>query len=224
MVPGDLNDANAFLPQRRNDSDHQIVITTQFSAHASTTGLSRAVDKGIPLLDSGALEDVPFTDSKNAPKKTVTIRSMETSWMDLNNNHLFDKDTEKKQRWNIGVAVEGPKIDGKDGFRALVYADADMFVDLTIATAARQVATILGSGPLLDDSIKWLGGEEVFAGDIVSESDTAIEHTKNEKAAWFFLTVLGVPVIVLVLGLSGTSLSRRRRRAAAAAAKTEVKP
>jgi len=215
MAPGDLTDDKAYLPQRGNPSDRRFAITTQFSAHASTTALSRAVDKGLILIDSGALEDVPFSNPTKAPKKTVTLRSMESSWMDLNNNFSLDKDTEKAQRWNIGVAVEGPKLtDGKDGFRALVYADADLFADALVQNQLHQAAVILVSGPLLDDSIKWLGGEEVFAGEIVSEEDSTIEHTKNEKAAWFFMTVLGVPIIVLVAGLSLTSYSRRRRRTA----------
>jgi len=216
MVPGDLTDETAFLPQRGSPADRRFAITTQFSAHASTTALSRSVDKGLILIDAGALEDVPFADPKNAAKKTVTIRSMESSFLDLNNDFTFNKDTaEKKQRWNIGVAVEGPKMtDGKDGYRALVFSDTDLFADALVQNAQRQAAVILISGPLLDDSIKWLGGEEIFAGDIVTEEDSTIEHSKNEKAAWFFLTVLGVPVIVLVLGLTGTSVSRRvaRRR------------
>ncbi len=214
MIPGDLTDEQAYLPQRGSPADRRFAITTQFSAHASTTALSRSVDKGLILVDAGALEDVPFADPKASAKKTVTIRSMESSFLDLNNNFSFDKDSEKKQRWNIAVAVEGPKMsDGKDGWRALVFSDTDLFADAIVQNALRQVQTILISGPLTDDSIKWLGGEEVFAGDIVTEEDTTIEHTKNEKAAWFFLTVLGVPVIVLVLGLTGTSVARRRRRA-----------
>ncbi len=215
MVPGDLTDEAAFLPQRGNPSDRRFAITTQFSAHASTTALSRSVDKGLILIDAGALEDVAFADPKASPKKTVTIRSMESSFLDLNNDFTFNTNSnEKKQRWNIGVAVEGPKMsDGKDGYRALVFSDTDLFADALVQNQMRQATVILISGPLLDDSIKWLGGEEVFAGDIVTEEDSTIEHTKNEKAAWFFLTVLGVPVIVLVAGLTGTSVSRRRRRA-----------
>jgi hypothetical protein len=138
---------------------------------------------------------------------------MESSWIDVTPNFTFDADVEKKQRYTVGAAVEGPKIDGKDGFRALVYSDVDMFVDVTLRSGGQQM-TLMLSGPLLDDSVKWLGGEEVFSGEVVSEEDTPIEHTKNEKAAWFFVTVLGVPVLVLVFGLSGTSLARRRRRAA----------
>ena len=40
--------------------------------------------------------------------------------------------TEKRQRYNLAEAIEGPKLkdeDGKDkdGYRALVFADADLF-------------------------------------------------------------------------------------------------
>jgi hypothetical protein len=211
MVPGDLTDDAAYYPTRNAASDRRNAITSQFSAHASTTSLSRTVGKGILLLDAGALEDVPFT-GKDQPKKTITLRSQETSWMDLDNNFQFDKDTEKRQRWNIGAAVEGPKLaDGKDGFRVLVYSDADLFADLRVQNELGQTAAIIVSGPLLDDSIRWLGGEEVFAGDIVSEEDTAVQHTKNETAVWFFLTVIGVPFVVLGIGLWFTLYVRRRR-------------
>lgn len=216
--PAHLTDEEKHLPQGRGLADNRIAVTTQFTAHSSTTALSR-LDKGLFLLDAGALEDIPVVGT--APKKTVTIRSMESAFLDFDNNFKFTKDSqEKKQRWTIGTAVEGPKLsDGKDGYRALVYADADLFADL-VAQQGGQRFMFMTSGPLLDDSVRWLGGEEVFGGDIVSEEDTTIEHTKNEKAAWFFLTVIGVPIIVLVLGLMGTSVSRRRRRAA----KSEVTP
>ena len=40
MAHGDLTDDQAYLPQRMNLSDRRFAITTQFSAHASTTALS----------------------------------------------------------------------------------------------------------------------------------------------------------------------------------------
>ncbi|HEU0036674.1 MAG TPA: Gldg family protein [Kofleriaceae bacterium] len=221
MVPGHLTDDVAYLPQRGSPADKRIAITTQFSAHAATTALSRAVDKGLVLIDAGALEDAPFTDAKNAAKKTFTIRSMDSSWLDLNENFSYDAaGGEKKQKWNIAAAIEGPKVGDKDGFRAVVFSDIDLFVDIAIGNAMGQRALVMISGPLLDDTIKWLGGEEVYSGEIVSEEDKAIEHTKNEDAVWFLLTVIGVPLIVLGLGLGGTLYARRRR----AATKTEVTP
>ncbi len=220
--PGDLTDDKTFLPQRGTPADRRFAITTQFSAHASTTALSRSVDKGLLLIDSGALEDAPFVSKGAPPTKTMTIQSMETSFLDLNNNFTFDPASEKRQRWNIGAAVQGPALkDGdkdKDGFRALVFADADLFADALVQNALGRASVVLVSGPLLDDSIRWLGGEEIFAGEVVSEEDKAIKHTKDQDARWFTLTVVGAPILVLTLGLVGTRTRRRKGK------KGEVKP
>ncbi len=213
LADGRLVDDRAFLPQRNTLPDRQWVITTQFSAHASTTALSRSGGKGLVMIDAGALEEIPFTSKGEAPKKTITIRTMESSWLDLEKpqNFRFDAPNEKRQRWNIAAAIEGPKVAGKDGFRALVVSDRDLFADLLIPNALGRVQPVLVSGPLLGDSIRWLGGEEVFAGEVVSEDDKPIQHTKNQDAVWFTITVVGVPLLVLALGLFGT-LSRRGGR------------
>ena len=210
----DLTDDQAFLPQRGTAADRRFAITTQFSAHASTTALSRSVDKGLVLIDSGALEDVPF--SAGTPTKTITIRSMESAFLDYNNNFSFDAGMEKRQRWNLAAAVEGPKLkdkDGKDkdGWRALVFADADLFADALVSSLGRA-AVVLVSGPLLDDSVRWLGGEEQFVGEAVSEDDKPIKHTKDQDAKWFTLTVVAGPLMVLVFGLVGTWARRRRQK------------
>lgn len=223
--PADLTDDKAFLPQRGTPADRRFAITTQFSAHASTTSLSRSVDKGLILIDSGALEDIPFTATP-APTKTVTIRSMDSSFLDLNNNFAFDQLAgEKRQRWNIGAAIEGPKVKGadgkdKDGFRALVFADADLFADVLFSNAMGRAAVVLVSGPLLEDSVKWLGGDENFVGDVVSEDDKPIKHTKDQDATWFTLTIVAGPLVVLTLGLVGTWARRRR----SSKKKSEVTP
>jgi hypothetical protein len=226
LVPGAITDDQAFLPQRGTPADRRFAITTQFSAHASTTALSRSVDKGLVLIESGALEDAPITAKGEQPKKTITIRSMETSFLDLNDNFTFDAN-EKRQRWNVGAAIEGPKVKGpdgkdKDGYRVLVFADADLFADALVQNAMGRVAAVIVSGPLLDDSVKWLGGEEVFVGEVVSEDDKPIKHTKSQDAVWFTLTIVGAPLLVLTLGLVGTWA--RRRRSIRVRKPVEVKP
>ena len=219
MQPGDLTDEVQFLPQRGMMTDRRFAITNQFSAHASTTSLSRSIDKGLILIDAGALEEVPFSGKpEQAPRRTITIRSMDSSFMDKNDNYAFDAGTEKKQRWNIGAAVEGNKVGDKDGFRALVFADVDLFADAFVQGAMGRAAVVLISGPLLEDSVRWLGGEEAIVGDVVSEDDKPIQHTKNEDVAWFTLMIIGAPIIVLTLGLVGTSARRRK------SSKTEVTP
>ena len=221
--PGSLTDDQAYLPQRGTPADRRFAITTQFSAHASTTTLSRSVDKGLIVIDSGAIEDAPFT-GKDQPKKTMTIRSMDSSFLDFNNNFSFDAGTEKRQKWNLAAAVEGPKLKGeggkeKDGYRVLMFADADLFADVMVSSMGRA-ALVMVSGPLLDDTVKWLGGEEVFVGEVVSEDDKPIKHTKSQDAVWFTLTIVGAPLLVLTLGLVGTWARRRRSMKKTA----EVKP
>ncbi len=49
----------ALLPQTGRISDRQFVITSQFSAHASTTALSRSGGRPFVMIDSGALERDP---------------------------------------------------------------------------------------------------------------------------------------------------------------------
>jgi hypothetical protein len=213
MAQGELLDDQSFMPQRGSPTDRRFVMTTQFTSHATTTAVSR----GGPFItiEPGALEDVPFSTQGEAPKKTITIRSMDTSWLDYNTNFTFDATgpkPEKRQKWNLGAAVEGPKVGGKDGFRALVYSDADLFADVLAPGAMGRAQVRLLSGNLLVDSIRWLGGEEVFAGEIVSEDDKPIQHTKNQDAVWFTLTTVGAPLLVLTLGLVGTWARRRRRK------------
>jgi hypothetical protein len=221
MLPGHLTDEEKFVPLRRTLSDRRTVLTTQFSAHASTTTLSRTTDHPLVLNDAGALDDAQYTGKGDkAPKKTFTIRSMDSSFLDLNDNFAFDSGNEKKQRYNIAAAVEGPKDGSKDGYRALVYADVDLFSDLLVRDPLGRPlmlmwADLVGGG-VVDDVVHWLGGEEVFSGEIVTEDDKPIQHTKNEDVVWFMLTIIGFPLVVLTAGLV---LTTRRRRGSK---KTEV--
>ena len=211
MAQGDMLDDVAFMPQRGSITDRRFVMTSQFTAHATTTAISRGGQ--LITIEPGALEDVPFSTQGEAPKKTITIRSMDSAWLDYNANFTFDAQgtkPEKKQKWNIAAAIEGPKVGGKDGFRALVYSDADLFADVLAPGAMGRAQVRILSGNLLVDSIRWLGGEEVFAGEIVSEDDKPIQHTKGQDAAWFTLTTIGAPLLVLTLGLVGTWARRRR--------------
>jgi ABC-type uncharacterized transport system len=233
---GSLTDDRSFLPQRGNAADRRFVLTTQFSSHASTTALSRTVEAGLPLVDSGALVDGNFTGdaAKDNPRKTFVIRSMPTSWLDRNDDFQFqdkaDKPelVEKRDRYNVAAAVEGPKLKGgkegeeKDGFRAMVYADVDLFADAVVDAGFGQRALVMIGGPILEDAVRWLGGEEVFSGDVVSEDDQPIKHTKSQDNVWFLLIIVGLPLVVLSFGLLGTLARRRRKKSSAGAG--EVTP
>jgi hypothetical protein len=235
---GSITDDRSFMPQRGNLADRRFAITTQFSSHASTTALSRTIEGGLPLVDSGALLDAPFVAEtgaagKEPPRKTFVIRSMETAWLDRNDNFTFDDKAatpdkvEKRERYNVAAAIEGPKVKGKDGneadgFRSLVYADVDLFADAIVDAGFGQRALVMIGGPLLEDAVRWLGGEEVFSGEVVTEDDKPIKHTKSQDNVWFMLIIVGLPLGVLTFGLLGTLVRRRRKKAPSVAA--EVKP
>ena len=220
MVPGRLTDETQNVPMRRMPSDRRVVLTKQFSAHASTTALSHSAERALILNDAGALEDVPYTGkTEQAPKKTITIRSADSSFLDLNDNFAFDAggaNPEKKQSWSLAAAVEGPKQGSSDGYRVLLYADADLFADIPFGLArdplGRPVALMWSDsagGGVFDDAIRWLGGEEVFSGEIVSEDDKPIQHTKNQDVVYFMLTIIGFPLLLLTFGLLVTTHRRR---------------
>ncbi|MGE0867253.1 MAG: Gldg family protein [Kofleriaceae bacterium] len=227
--PGDLTDDKSFSRQRGNISDRRFVLSSQVSSHASTTTLSKFADRSpVTLIDSGALEEIALPPGTT---RTITVRSMDSSFLDFNNNFAFDAGTEKRQRWNIGAAVEGPKTkdaDGKDkdGFRALVFADTNLFMDAldpVRSQLAGQRILVMVSEALFFDGIRWLGGEETFAGELVSEEDKPIQHTKDKDAKWFILMIIGAPLIVLGVGLFLGSWNKRKRRTPLGQAGKEVK-
>src|SRR5690606_14804028 len=127
------------LRQRRGDSDHQYILTNQFSSHASVTTASRGQARaGIVLFNAGSLEDAPFTaESAETPQRTYTVRTMHNAWRDTNGNYRFD-DGERRDRYNLVAAIEDPSARAdkppdpalaERGMRAVVFADAELFSD-----------------------------------------------------------------------------------------------
>ena len=215
-----LADDKEFMVRRHNDSDHTLILTNQFSSHASVTTLGRGgVKSGILLVDPGHLTEHDFMveEGKDAPKRTWVVRSMSSSFIDVNGNANYD-DGEKRDRYNLVASIEeetgGEKNDDggpRTGMRAMVVADAEVFSDILL----RQVPLIQA---LVVDGVKWLGGEEDLAGETVSEKDVAIEHTKDEDVRLFYGTIVGAPLLVLGIGLL-----RIRRRSGKTRTTTKTK-
>ena len=224
-----ITDDKNFFIARRNPSDHRFAVTNQFSSHASVTTLSRAgVKAGIPLLEAGNLVDADFMveEGVTPPKRSYIIRSMTTSFTDKpgptspQGNYAYDKGSEERRRYNVAAAVEGqdrseekdekdakpdPKDKVKKGsdMRAMVFADVDIFEDRALASFAPLQFVVR-------DAALWLGGEEELAGETIDEKDTVIEHTKSEDVVWFYLSLVGAPVVILGFGLGGVMWRRRR--------------
>jgi hypothetical protein len=89
--------------------------------------------------------------------------------------------------------------------RAFVLADADALSDAAFGNEPNIV--------LAADAIRWLGGEESFAGQLAPVEDARIEHTKEKDQLWFYGTIVLGPAAVLGLGIFVTRRARRGRRA-----------
>ncbi len=216
-----LADDSRPLRMRRSIADNMVILAKDFSSHSSVTTLSRVGSRegGLPFIIAGSFVDAPFermADSKKKPKRTYIITSPKTTFRDLNKNFKFDKDTEKRQAYNLAVAVEDPAATGeappegkekqidKTGMRALLFGDVELFIDQIQGRALiAQVA--------FADAVKWLSGEEIYAGETVSEKDVRIKHTRARDAKWFYGTIVGAPLLILGLGLVVGSRSGRRR-------------
>ncbi|HTV19679.1 MAG TPA: Gldg family protein, partial [Polyangiaceae bacterium] len=209
--------------RRANNSDRALLISNRFSSHASVSTLSRnATRAAILFARTGSLVAAPNTDVK----VDMAVRAMGGTFADTNENYEYDKD-EKKDTYNLVAAVSKPiaaaaaptppasdpaKKDEKapeaKEMRAFVIADADSMSDLLMSNF----------GPnrlLLMDAVRWLGGEDSFAGEVNDEEDVRIEHSKQKDLVWFYSTIVGMPALVLGLGLTVARRARRTGKAVA---------
>jgi hypothetical protein len=204
---------------RNDDSDRTRLITQSFSSHASVSTLSRSSGRaGVAFFGAGGLEK-----ARGATQKMdFAVRSPAGTFADRNKNYALDKDQNEKQlTFNLAVAINGPEAkkdeppkDAKDAkkddakkksnpdeMRAFVLADSDALGDFVMAQDPYNQLMFV-------DSMRWLVGEESFAGPPNTEEDQRIQHTKQQDLNWFYATIFGAPSLILVLGLT---LGRRFR-------------
>jgi hypothetical protein len=221
--PTVLANDKQFARRRYNDSDKTLLVTNRFSSHASVSTLSRNSGRAAVLV-AGAGSVQKATGS--AAKVDIALRAMATTFDDLNRNYLFDEGTEKRDSYGLAAAVtlpvggpaaaEAKKDDKPDPkkdiptvappneMRAFVLADADVLTDLVMSNFMTNQLLII-------DALRWLGGEESFAGEVNTEEDVRIEHTQKRDLVWFYGTIFGAPALVLGLGLAYSRKSRKPR-------------
>lgn len=210
--PTPITDDKNFFPRARNATDRRIIVTNRFSSHAAATTLSRGGPRNAILFINTGSIDSAEVPRDIAPRRTNVIRSMPEAFADKNGNFGFDEDTEQRRQYNLVVALESRddeagrasgdeagedqagQEEDKEPMRVLLFSDADIFIDLHQAQFPVLSA-------MFADAIKWLGGEEHIAGEIESEKDVLIEHTRSEDVLWFYATIVGAPLVVMGFGL-----------------------
>jgi len=193
-------------------ADRQLIVTNRFGVHPSVSTLSRhSTQLVVVMARAGYLEQLaPATSGGPAPRVAFTVHSLPLAWNDLNNNFLFDAPAEQRKLFELAAAVEikptkpASAPAGSAGeTRLVVVADSDLASDGLLFSRA------VGNRYLLLDAFKWLGGDDQLIGETASEEDVPIAHTRQQDQLWFYLTIFGMPSLVLGLGLLYT---QRRRR------------
>lgn len=209
--------------RRFNDSDRTLLITNRFSSHASVSTLSRNASRvAVLVAGAGHLGRAPGTTAK----VDMALRAEASTFDDENRNYEFDEGSEKRDSYGLAVAVtqaaEGGEAkpaatqddssDDKDiedvplpnEMRAFVLADVDALSDVVMAN-------FMTNQLLVVDAVRWLGGEESYAGEVNVEEDVRIEHTQQKDLVVFYSTIFGAPALVLGIGLVVARQSRRPR-------------
>lgn len=194
-------------------ADHALLVTVRYERHPAVATLRRAAGQyPLLLLGAGALRE------GKAPKDlslAPTVRAMPGTWGDVDGDFQFDPRRERRGEPVLALAVSaGEPVTRRrkarqpdaeqPGMRLLVFADADLAADLLIQNRANR--------QLLEDALGWLVQEDAPVGLPESEEDVRIQHAKADDWLWFYLPVLGVPALVLGLGLYRVGRQRRGAR------------
>jgi hypothetical protein len=190
------------VPLTRTEADRTLIWSNRYSSHESVTTMTRNAKLATVFSKTGSLSKL----SDKAPERTkveMVLTAIDDTFADADNDLTFDRDGEKKSPFGLAAAITRTSTSGKkaDETRLFIIADADVFTD--------DLIRFEGNLNLLADVIYWLRAVEDPVVPTISAEDVQIVHKKEEDAFWFYSTTLGVPALVLSLGLVVT---RRRRR------------
>ncbi|MGQ0507851.1 MAG: Gldg family protein [Myxococcaceae bacterium] len=207
MVSSVLADDRAYLNRTSQVSDRSASVVASFTSHPSVNTLSQYSGR-VPvfLQESGAFELIQ--PKPEGLSTEATVRTLPSTFNDLNGNFNFDPPAETRKSWDFAIAVTAKQAAGKtqaEEGRALLFADSDVLADLFISGNRANEALIL-------DSLKWLSGDEAISGTVNSEADTPVQHTKKDQVVWFYATVFLAPALVLACGFWVTRRRRPRAR------------
>jgi hypothetical protein len=188
------NDRGDSVGYAGNKSDRGRLVTNRFGSHASVSTLNRN-SLWVVLFGTGSLKKLDVNDKGI----DFALRSTANTFADVNGNFEFDG-AEQRKTYELAAAVTRKQ---KTEQRSFVVADADLFSDTVLKNVPHNRV-------LLVDAVRWLGGEESLAGELSSEEDVRIDHTKDKDVFWFYLTILGVPALILGLGLYVARFAKKK--------------
>jgi hypothetical protein len=216
------------------DSDRNILVTGLYSSHPSVGTLSRVAMRA-PVVMLGATAIIgPGPHDRAGKNKDVvidyTVHAHPATFSDDNGDYRPDPN-ETRKSWELAAAVskkvEPPPADkaadakaaadkdkdkgkaekdraDKNELRLFLVGDSDFLTDRALGA--------YGNPMLVIDPVRWLLGDESFIGQISTEVDVPITHTRKQDVVWFYSSIFLAPALVVTLGFLTT---RRRRRSRA---------
>jgi hypothetical protein len=194
-----LAHAKAHISQSRSIGDRVLLATNRFGSHPSVKTLAKnGTTMGL------IVPTVVSVETKGDPpgKVSTMVRTFPDTWADTTPNRQKDTNEIGKVH-DIAVASTGPEVAGGTPWRAVVMGDVNWAADPVLQFSQ-------GNQVFAFDVVRWLVGDDDIQGVVNNEEDVKIQHTRDEDWAWFFLTVLGIPVLVLGSGILFV-LARRMR-------------
>jgi ABC-type uncharacterized transport system len=216
FVPTVLANDAAFIRRTGQLSDRTFIGTVSFSSHPSVTSLSQLGGRAFfALLEAGYLEELK--DRPTGLTVDFTIHAHPATWNDLNGNYQLDG-AEKRKSWELAAAIQktrpGSNKPSENG-RVIIVADSDALSDLLFENPGNMYFAL--------DGLKWLIGEEAIVGQVSSEADVPIEHTRKKDVIWFYSTIFLAPALVLAIGFVATRRRSARNASPIGAAAREVR-
>jgi hypothetical protein len=195
-----LANDQVYASRTHQDVDRANLVSALYSAHPSVSTLSRQGTRAPVVLPGATAIGGPRPHAPPVDGWSVdyTVHANFSTFEDDNGNFKFDPG-EVRKAWELAAAAS--KTTGKVEQRIFVVGDSDFLTDPVIRFA--------GNGLLVLDPVRWLMGEESFAGQLSSEADVPISHTRKQDVAWFYSSIFVAPGVVLAMGFLVT---RRKRR------------
>jgi hypothetical protein len=175
-------------------ADNVLIGTNKYGSHPSVKTLSRNSQVAHMVLP-GAVFVQKKGEGAGSEKVTTLVRSMPNTWEDTDGNFLASEG-EAKKVYELAVAVtKEVEADGeKKEARALVVGSVGVLAD-------GPIVNLKANEVFPRDGIMWLNHDEEIAGDVESEEDVKVQHTRQEDWMWFLTAIVAVPAMVLGAGV-----------------------
>ena len=180
-----LANDRSYVAATKSHSDRWFIISNNFTSHQAVTTLAEHDRQAAVLFFQSGYFSVVANDQ--GWQTQAVIKSIPTTFVDLNRNYTFDQAQETRSTFDICAIAE------RKG-RIYACADATVVSDVLMQNPANQV--------LVGDALSWLQDKKAFSSS--SEKDLKILHSKNEDLLLFYGTIIVMPLLVLGVGLLAT--------------------